>query len=84
MLILRSNSFSLLRHYRFLSSVVASSTSPAGGNETNNIENVKIKSSDLASVEEKKFKRNNQMGVTKDGLGQVYVGFNYYARYKKH
>jgi len=80
MLILRSNQSSLLRHYRFLSSVVAPSISTEGGNTTNNIQNVKKQSSDLVSVEEKKFKRNNQMGVIKDGLGQVYAGFNYFPR----
>ena len=80
MLILRSNPSSLLRHCRFLSSVVTPSISTEGGNTTNNIQNVKKQSSDLISVEEKKFKRNNQMGVIKDGLGQVYAGFNYLPR----
>jgi hypothetical protein len=61
-----------------LSSFVISGTE--GGTATKNVQNVKKQSPGLFSVEDERFKRNNQMSVTKDGLGQVYAGFNYYPR----
>lgn len=77
MLKLRSTASSLLKQYRFISSVVTTTSSEAStaeGKKDESSSDVLVKKQWAGS------KRKNQRGVTEDGLGQAYIGFNYYPR----